>query len=221
MDYENITASYDVGIAKKYGLASAILLNKLNYLSKYSPREDGYCWRTAKELEDELGLSRKQQELAIKKLVDANIIEVKNTYIEGTHIKCKHFKLITDCYQRDIPDCYQRDKSEGDERDKSINNNKHNNRHNNKEINKEILEDRFEEIWKLYPRKQGKTDAFKKYVKVHKEVSDDEIIKGIMKYVEDINKNKTPINYVKMGSSWFNEERWKDKYEDKEKESWQ
>lgn len=99
----------------------------------------------------------------------------------------------------------------------SINNQVLNNqvlKENKKEINKENLESRFEEIWKLYPRKEGKANAFKKYLKIHKEVSDDEIIKGINRYVEFINKNKTPINYIKMGSSWFNGECWNDIYEE-------
>ena len=99
----------------------------------------------------------------------------------------------------------------------SINNQVLNNqvlKENKKEINKENLESRFEEIWKLYPRKEGKVNAFKKYLKIYKEVSDDELIKGINRYVEFINKNKTPINYVKMGSSWFNGECWNDIYEE-------
>jgi hypothetical protein len=85
---------------------------------------------------------------------------------------------------------------------------------NKKEINKENLEDRFEEIWKLYPRKEGKSNAFKKYLKIYKKVSDNEIIKGIDKYVGYIEKNKIENKYIKMGSSWFNGECWNDIYEE-------
>lgn len=123
MKFENLSASYDVGIAKEFGLPSAALLNKLLYLSKSTTREDGFCWRTSKELEDELGITRKQQEIAIKKLEEAGIIETKNTYIIGTQIKCKHFK-ICDFNKTDKSDFYKRCKSEIDEMCNSVNNNK-------------------------------------------------------------------------------------------------
>ena len=123
MKFENISASYDVGIAKKYGINCAVLLNKLMYLSKYTSREDGYCWRTAKELEDELGLTRNQQELAIKKLEEAGILETKNTYIIGTQVKCKHFKLIKlDFQESNKSDLLESKKSDLLESGKSVNN---------------------------------------------------------------------------------------------------
>ena len=123
MRFENISASYDVGIAREFGIPSAVLLNKLLYLSKNTTREDGFCWRTAKELEDELGLTRTQQELAIKKLEDAGIIETKNTFIIGTQIKCKHFRVI-DFHERCKSDFHETLKSEIHETLKSVNNNK-------------------------------------------------------------------------------------------------
>lgn len=138
MEFECLSASYDVGIAKKYGINCAILLNKLIYLSKYTAREDGYCWRTSKELEDELGLTRFQQDKAIKKLEEEGIIETKNTYISGTQVKCKHFKLIVkseikETYISDLRETYKSDLRESS---KSIIINKHNN--NNIIINNNI-----------------------------------------------------------------------------------
>ena len=137
--FENISASYDVGIAKKYGINCAVLLNKLIYLSKYTSRKDGYCWRTSKELEDELGLSRYQQDVAIKKLTEENIIETKNTYIIGTQIKCKHFKLLLDISKCDLQetnksiDCRETNICDLQETNKSVNNNTSNNNTSKKE----------------------------------------------------------------------------------------
>ena len=99
--FENISASYDIGIAKEFGIPCAVLLNKLLYLDRYSGREDGFSWKTAKELEEELGLTKNQQTLAIEKLEKANIIETKNTYIVGTQVKCKHFK-ITETFKSEM-----------------------------------------------------------------------------------------------------------------------
>ena len=90
------SASYDVDMARKYGLEAAALFNKLVYLSLYTAREDGFCWRTAKELEEELGISKFQQERATKILEKAGLIETKVTYIQGTMTRCKHFKLCGD-----------------------------------------------------------------------------------------------------------------------------
>lgn len=87
------SASYDVDLARKYGLEVAALFNKLVYLSRYTSREDGFCWRTAKELEEELGISKFQQERATKILEKLGLIETKVTYIQGTMTRCKHFKL--------------------------------------------------------------------------------------------------------------------------------
>lgn len=89
----NLSASYDVDMALKYGVEVAALYNKLEYLARYTTREDGYCWRTAEELEKEIGLSKKQQALAIKKLENAGLIYTKVTYIQGTQKRSKHFLL--------------------------------------------------------------------------------------------------------------------------------
>ena len=138
--FENLSASYDVGIAKKYGINCAVLLNKLIYLSKYTPRKDGYCWRTAQELEDELGLSRYQQDIAIKKLASDGLIEVKNTYIVATQIKCKHFKILLDIDKCDFQetsksiDCSKTSKCDFQETNKSVNNNNTNNNNTSNNI---------------------------------------------------------------------------------------
>lgn len=71
----------------------------------------------------------------------------------------------------------------------------------------------FEKLWSLYPKKVGKKKSFDKYLKIHSLVSDEEIENGIKKYVEHINKEKKELRYVKDGSTWFNQECWKDEYE--------
>jgi hypothetical protein len=173
MEFENISASYDVGIAKKYGIQCAVLLNKLLYLSNYSSREDGYCWRTAKELEDELGLTRNQQDLAIKKLVDEGIIEVKNTYIVGTQVKCKHFRIISKSQMIESSKCdlLESSKSEMQESSKSVNNNKNSN-------NKTIIKHKYGEYKNVLL-----TDD--EYIRLNNDYSNcDELIKYLDEYIE-------------------------------------
>lgn len=75
----------------------------------------------------------------------------------------------------------------------------------------DVYEKEFEELWKLYPKKVGKKDALKHYIKYRKNnVSYETILKGIEEYNEYIENSKTPLKYVKDGSSWFNQESWND-----------
>ena len=194
MKFENISASYDVGIAKKYGIQCAVLLNKLLYLSKYTSREDGYCWRTAKELEDELGLTRNQQELAIKKLEDAGIIETKNTYIIGTQIKCKHFKIIvkSEIQESNKSDLLESRKSEMLESNKSVNNNKtiienNNNIYTGETINKK------EELYELVESNFGRTLSPLEYEEISK-WEDNEITRYAIK--ESVLRRALSVKYI-------------------------
>ena len=72
----------------------------------------------------------------------------------------------------------------------------------------------FEAVWKLYPKKQGKENAKKSYLKARKEgVSQEDIIKGIEKYIAQIKRQKTETRYIKHGSTWFNQRCWEDEYD--------
>lgn len=86
------------------------------------------------------------------------------------------------------------------------------NKKTNNKINN-IYNDEFEQIWKEYPRKQGKSVALKAYIKARKNgVDKDTILTGIKNYVNAINQNKTERKYIKQGSTWFNQECWNDEY---------
>lgn len=79
-----------------------------------------------------------------------------------------------------------------------------------KEINNNV-DDGFDELWNLYPRKSGKQDARKHYRKALKEgVSPDDVRKGIIAYKTYIEKTGTDPQYVKMGSSFFCQRSWED-----------
>ena len=88
-----LTASFDVDFAIEYGVQEAILVNKFLYLERYTTREDGFCWRTAQELYEETGLTKRQTTRAIDNLESLGFLETKNTHISGTSINARHFKL--------------------------------------------------------------------------------------------------------------------------------
>ena len=74
--------------------------------------------------------------------------------------------------------------------------------------------EKFEVLWKEYPRKEGKKKAFASYKRALKNgVTDEEIMEGLEKYNQYIKKEKTDRKYIAHGSTWFNENRWQDEYD--------
>lgn len=90
----NLTAGYNADIARVYGINEALLLDAIAFWGRHSRRKDGYCWFTAEEFEVKTAIKPSAMKRAIDKLTAAGIIEVKNTYIIGTQIKCRHFKIV-------------------------------------------------------------------------------------------------------------------------------
>lgn len=69
--------------------------------------------------------------------------------------------------------------------------------------------DEFEQLWSLYPKKQGKNSALKAYEKARKDgVTYEEVKNGIKAYSEYVRGKDT--QYIKMGSSFFNQRAWQD-----------
>lgn len=72
----------------------------------------------------------------------------------------------------------------------------------------------FEEIWELYPRKIGKSVAFKAYQKSLKDgTSVEEIRKGVENYARYCKANNIDLQYIKQGATWFNQRCWQDEYD--------
>ena len=72
---------------------------------------------------------------------------------------------------------------------------------------------RFEALWSLYPKKQGKTDALNAYRRALKDgVTDEQIKTGIEAYVAHLKANGTEMQYIKMGGTFFNQRCWNDDY---------
>lgn len=80
-------------------------------------------------------------------------------------------------------------------------------------IDKTDYEAEFNEVWSEYPRKQGKANAYKSYLKARKKgIEKQTILDGIYAYIDYIKAEKTDFKYVKQGSTWFNQECWNDDY---------
>lgn len=80
-------------------------------------------------------------------------------------------------------------------------------------LSERVLEDEFQEIWNIYPRKEGRKNALKAYIKARKNgTSKETILNGLNAYIGKIKAEKTDLQYIKHGSSWFAQECWLDDY---------
>lgn len=85
-----------------------------------------------------------------------------------------------------------------------------------KELEKEKnnIIDEFETLWKMYPNKKGKDKALVYYQKARKcGTTYEEVEQGIKNYCKEIEVKKTSQQYIKHGSTWFNNKGWLDEYD--------
>lgn len=69
----------------------------------------------------------------------------------------------------------------------------------------------FENLWNLYPKKQGKEKAFGYYQKARKAgTTYEEIEQGIHAYKNYISAEHIDSQYIKMGSTFFSQKAWQD-----------
>lgn len=103
--------------------------------------------------------------------------------------------------------------------DITTNNNKTNghstNDHKTKKnkVDNSVLKDDFERIWEMYPNKKGKAEAEKHYKKAIKDgITNEQIEKGINAYVDECNRLGTKKQYMKHGSTFFNQRSYLDDF---------
>lgn len=69
----------------------------------------------------------------------------------------------------------------------------------------------FENLWSIYPKKQGKDKAFGYYERARKSgTTYEEVEQGIYAYKRYIDAEQTDPKYIKMGSTFFSQKAWKD-----------
>lgn len=176
----------------------------------------GCCWASNKYFADLYGVTNQAISKWIKELKDNGYIDVEYIYKSGTKEIEKRIIRLTGVNNDEqvlinddegINICLQGYKQKFKDNNKNINI-KDNNKINN--INSE-----FENLWKEYPRKQGKDKALKAYIKFRASDGDVEKVKqGIEKYKRYIEANKIEQRYIKHGSTWFAGQCWDDEYEE-------
>ncbi len=82
---------------------------------------------------------------------------------------------------------------------------------NNNIIN---FEHEFNQLWAIYPRKQGKKRAFEAYKRSRKKGIEYEVIKnGVNAYLSYIENEKVKPQYIKQGSTFFSQDAWNDEWD--------
>ena len=84
---------------------------------------------------------------------------------------------------------------------------------NDNSLKPKQLESEFEVLWKLYPRKNSKKDALRHYMVARKNGANyEDVLNGLYAYLDYIKSQKIETQYIKHGSTWFNQECWNDEY---------
>ena len=75
------------------------------------------------------------------------------------------------------------------------------------------LKAEFEQLWSIYPKKQGKDKAYGYYEKARRNgTTYEDVLEGINKYKAFIGIMQTDMQFVKMGSTFFSQKAWQDEY---------
>ena len=228
--------SFDKDIAVAYGLTEAIILNHMQFWIEQNEANninfyDGSYWtfNSAKAYAEIFPyFSQRQIQCALKHLRDEGILKTGNynklAYDRTLWYAFTEFgkSIMQKCKMEDVKMSNGFDAQVKPIPDNNTDNNPLYNTDNNtnesetnakQKIDLKELENDFEEVWKAYPKKQGKEAAKKAYIKARKAgTSHLEIVAGLTKYKLFIQQNKTADKYIKHGSTWFNQKCWEDDY---------
>jgi hypothetical protein len=187
--------------------------------------EKGYCWASNSYFADLYRVNKNTISVWIKQLATKGFISTEIIYKEGTkEIMHRYIRICGEGTMNNMGTPTHENKGTPtlknmEDNNTLINNTLINNTVNKKRdintLTKKAIEQEFEALWKLYPRKEGKKNALNSYIKARKEgkTTYAEVEKGIERYIEYIKARKKDKELIKHGSTWFNQHAWTDEYD--------
>lgn len=73
--------------------------------------------------------------------------------------------------------------------------------------------DRFDEFWKLYPRKDSKQGAQRKLASVLKRTEFEIVMAGVRRYIDHLAFHRTDKQFIKLPTTWLHNGCWEDEYD--------
>lgn len=201
--------AYNKVVAKKIGVNSAILIGALcSYQNSFKNQE---FFKEQDKISEDTCLSEHEIRQATKILSNEGILKVVKKGLPARNyyfiVEDKLFKILStgdEEFKQQEPEKID---------DLNITNNSIIKNSITKNSNN-IYIGEFDELWQLYPRKKGKPNALKAYIKARKNgTSFAEVKQGIENYCKQIEVKGTATEYIKHGSTWFNQEAWCDEYD--------
>lgn len=161
--------------------------------------EEGYCWATNEYFAQLYEVHTKTISQWINELKEKGYLRVELVRNEKT--KAIEKRIISINKKADIAIKENNITSTGENDDKSS-------------VKETELADNFDKIWQIYPRKDGKNMAFNHYKAWLKgknyagrivKLDNRQMWYATKKYADLVKENKTEKQYIKMGSTFFND----------------
>ncbi|MCH1976429.1 helix-turn-helix domain-containing protein [Enterococcus hirae] len=169
--------------------------------------EKGYCWASNEYFANQYKVSKPTIQNWLKSLEEKGYIYREVKYKVGSkEIEARYIRILGGGHQENLVGGHQEIYQD--------NNTLFNNTNNNIDHSSSKLKNDFDKLWELYPRKKGKTAAFKHYKKAIKDgATNKQIQDGILSYKKEIETKKIEESYIKHGSTWFSNRGWEDEYD--------
>ncbi|MED3269325.1 replication protein [Bacillus thuringiensis] len=216
-------------------LIAGILLGQIVYWympneqgkSKLRVKKNGEFWlaKSREDWKDEIRITPKQYDRAIKILIEKEFVEVKKFKFNGAptnHIKL-NISEVTERVKSILTFGENPNSPLGEmELTETVNSlteitteitTKNNicaaKADTKKKTKKNSYSDDFEEIWSIYPKKRNKSKAYQRYKEaLDKNHSHEDIKYGITCYAKECDRNGTELTYIKMMEGFLNDERY-------------
>ena len=185
----------------------------------------GYCWATNRYFAELYEVTVKCVSKWINHLIEKGYLFSKILYEEDGKTVSQRIICVRPIREEDNPPIHQKEDTPLHQKEDTLSikssniiiqdiiTQEVNEKENKKRKSEEELKQDFEELWKIYPRKAGKKDAFKYYKAAIKNgTTNEQIRQGIENYNAWL-KAKNETEFIKHGSTFFSKEAWNDDYD--------